>query len=127
MRKEYVKGDQQQARSYSKVVKARGGTTLYRADVDGSRDDDGNLLDFVGQTRKTFARIAENLEAESGALANMVTMVVFIPDVRFGNQFTQIRKEFFEDNYPSSALITVVGLARPEMLVEVQSIAVIND
>jgi 2-iminobutanoate/2-iminopropanoate deaminase len=126
MSKEYVKGDQQQARSYSKVVKTQGGTTLYLAGVGGSHDDDGNLLDFAGQTRRAFSRIAENIEAAGGTLADMVTMTVFITDVRFGNEFTEIRKEFFADNYPGSALITVVGLARPEMLVEVQGIAVVG-
>lgn len=126
MSKEYVKGDQQQARSYSKVVKTHGGTTLYLAGVGGSHDDNGNLLDFAGQTRRAFTRIAENLEAAGGKLSDMVTMTVFITDVRFGNEFTEIRKEYFEDDYPGSALITVVGLARPEMLVEVQGIAVID-
>jgi 2-iminobutanoate/2-iminopropanoate deaminase len=126
MSKEYVKGDQQQARFYSKVVKTRGGTTLYLAGVGGSHDDDGNLLEFAGQTRRAFARLTENLEAAGGTLADMVTMTVFVTDVRFGDQFTQIRKEFFEDNYPGSALITVVGLARPEMLLEIQGIAVID-
>lgn len=126
MSKVYVKGDQQQARSYSKAVKAQGGTTLYLAGVGGSHDDDGNLLDFAAQTRRAFTRISENLEAVGGKLSDMVTMTVFITDVRFGNEFTEIRKEFFDDNYPGSALITVVGLARPEMLVEVQGIAVID-
>jgi 2-iminobutanoate/2-iminopropanoate deaminase len=126
MSKEYVKGDQQQARSYSKVVKTQGGTTLYLAGVGGSNDDDGNLLDFAGQTRRAFTRIAENIEDAGGKLSDMVTMTVFMTDPRFGDQFTQIRKEFFEDNYPGSALITVAGLARPEMLVEIQGIAVID-
>lgn len=127
MNKEYLKGDQQQARSYSNVVKTYGGTTLYLAGVGGSHDDDGNLLDFAGQTRRAFARLASNLSLSGGALADMVTMTVFITDVRFGDQFTQIRKEFFGDDYPGSALITVVGLARPEMLVEIQGIAVIDE
>jgi len=48
----------------------------------------------------------------------MVTMTVFITDARHGDRFTQLRKEIF-DNFPASALITVAGLARPEMLVEV--------
>jgi enamine deaminase RidA (YjgF/YER057c/UK114 family) len=126
MSKEYVKGDQQQARSYSKVVKTQGGITLYLAGVGGSNDDDGNLLDFAGQTRRAFTRIAENIEDAGGKLSDMVTMTVFMTDPRFGDQFTQIRKEFFEDNYPGSALITVAGLARPEMLVEIQGIAVID-
>jgi 2-iminobutanoate/2-iminopropanoate deaminase len=37
-----------------------------------------------------------------------------------------LRKEIFGDNFPLSALITVAGLARPEMLVEVQGIAVLG-
>ena len=42
-----------------------------------------------------------------------------------GDRFTELRKEIFGDNFPASALITVAGLARPEMLVEVQGIAVL--
>ena len=56
----------------------------------------------------------------------MVTMTVFITDTRYGDRFTELRKEIFGDNFPASALITVAGLARPEMLVEVQGIAVIG-
>ena len=47
-------------------------------------------------------------------------------DARYGDRFTQLRKEIFGDNFPASALITVAGLARPEMLVEVQGIAVLG-
>ncbi len=46
-------------------------------------------------------------------------------DLRLGDRFTQLRCEIFGDDFPASALITVAGLARPEMLVEVQGIAVI--
>lgn len=48
-------------------------------------------------------------------------------DVNFGDRFTEIRKEFFGDDYPSSALITVAGLARLEMLAESQGITVIRE
>ncbi len=54
-------------------------------------------------------------------------MTVFILDVRHGDQFTAIRKEYFPENDPASALITVRGFARPEMMVEIQAIAVIGD
>jgi enamine deaminase RidA (YjgF/YER057c/UK114 family) len=36
------------------------------------------------------------------------------------------QEEIFVDNFPASALITIAGLARPDMLVEVQGIAVIR-
>jgi len=49
-------------------------------------------------------------------------------DVRNGDRFVEIRKEMFPDgNFPGSALITVTGLARPGMLIEIQGIGAIGD
>ena len=91
-------------------------------------DSNGKSLagDFNGQVKEIFARIAKTLEQAGGTLADIVTMTVSITDARFGDQLTKFRKELFGDNFPASALITVAGLARPEMLVEVQGIAVIT-
>src|SRR5260221_377887 len=82
--------------------------------------------DFDGQAREVFARLDRTLGEAGGRLADMVTMTVFITDPRRGDRFTQLRCEIFGDNFPASALITVAGLARPEMLVEVQGIAVLG-
>jgi enamine deaminase RidA (YjgF/YER057c/UK114 family) len=94
----------------------------------GAADTSGNSLagDFDGQVREVFARLDQTLEEAGGSLADMVTMTVFLTDARYGDRFTELRKEIFRDNFPASALITVTGLARPEMLVEVQGIAVIG-
>jgi enamine deaminase RidA (YjgF/YER057c/UK114 family) len=44
-----------------------------------------------------------------------------------GTRFTQLRKEFFQEGrYPASALIGIKELARPEMMVEIQAIAVVE-
>jgi enamine deaminase RidA (YjgF/YER057c/UK114 family) len=54
-------------------------------------------------------------------------MTVFITDMSNGTRFTQLRRQFFpEDRYPASALIGIKELARPEMLVEIQAIAVVD-
>ena len=73
-----------------------------------------------------FARLGKTMEEAGGKLGDMVTMTVFITDARYGDRFTQLRRDIFGDNFPASALITVTGLARPELLVEVQGIAVIG-
>ena len=59
-------------------------------------------------------------------MKDLVAMTVFITDSRYGKQFTDIRLEIFKENFPASALITCDGLARPDMLVEVQGIAMIG-
>jgi 2-iminobutanoate/2-iminopropanoate deaminase len=56
----------------------------------------------------------------------MVPMTVFITDARYGDCFTQLRREIFGDNFPASAVITVDGLTGLRMLVEVQGIAVLG-
>jgi 2-iminobutanoate/2-iminopropanoate deaminase len=122
-----LKNERAQARGYSQAVVTEGGRTIWLAGQVAAEDSSGRSLaaDFDGQVREVFARLGRTLEEAGGRLADMVTMTVFITDARLGDRFTQLRREIFGDNYPASALITVAGLARPEMLVEVQGIAVV--
>ena len=124
----FVKREAAQARAYSQAVITEGGRAVWLAGQVAVADASGKSLagDFDGQVREVFSRLDRTLEEAGGSLAEMVTMTVFITDARYGDRFTQLRKEIFGDNFPASALITVAGLARPEMLVEVQGIAVIH-
>jgi 2-iminobutanoate/2-iminopropanoate deaminase len=128
MAKTYIKRERAQARAYSQAVVSNGGKVVWLAGQTTAEDSSGNSLvgDFDGQVREVFARLGKTLEDAGGALGDMVTMTVFITDARFGDRFTQLRKGIFGDNFPASALITVAGLARPELLVEVQGVAVID-
>jgi len=124
----YLKRDAAQARAYSQALVTQAGRIVWLAGQVAAADAAGRSLagDFDGQVREVFARLGQTLAEAGGALGDMVTMTVFITDARFGDRFTQLRKEVFGDNFPASALITVAGLARPEALVEVQGIAVIG-
>jgi 2-iminobutanoate/2-iminopropanoate deaminase len=124
----YIRRDTAQARAYSQAVVTAGGKTVWLAGQVGAVDASGESLagDFDAQVREIFSRLGQTLEEAGGSLADMVTMTVFITDSRYGDRFTQLRKEIFRDKFPASALITVAGLARPEMLVEIQGIAVIG-
>jgi len=127
VKRNYLKNDRAQSRGYSQAVVTEGGRTIWLAGQVAAEDSAGRSLaaDFDGQVREVFARLGRTLEEAGGRLADVVTMTVFITDARLGDRFTQLRREIFGDNYPASALITVAGLARPEMLVEVQGIAVV--
>ena len=124
----YIKRETAQARAYSQAVITEGGRIVWLAGQVGAADASGRSLagDFDGQVREVFSRLRQTLEEAGGSLGDMVTMTVFITDARVGDRFTQLRKEIFGDNFPASALITVAGLARPELLVEVQGVAVIG-
>jgi 2-iminobutanoate/2-iminopropanoate deaminase len=110
-------------RAFSRAVITEGGRTIWLAGqtVPGNKD-------FETQTREVFAKLDETIKGAGGAgLADMVTMTVFINDPRYGDRFTEIRKEIFKDNFPASALITVTGFARPEILIEIQGVAVTSN
>ena len=125
MEKSYVSGTWERTRAFSPAVIVKGGNMIFVAGHGGFVDDNGKSLagDFEAQARQTFKNLEATLKHAGAALKDLVTMTVFITDSRYGKQFTDIRLEIFKENFPASALITCDGLARPEMLVEVQAIA----
>ncbi len=127
---EYLEAsERQKARAYSPAVITQGGKTVWLAGQTTLVDEAGNDISgkFEAQTRTIFALLDKTLQRAGGRLADMVTMTVFINDVRNGDRFVELRKEFFaEGRCPASALITVTNFARPGMLIEIQGIAVIG-
>ena len=117
--------------SFSPAVITRGSDQkiIWLAGYGAPQKPDGTPLhgDFEAQTRQSFANIETFLGQCGGTLSDIVQMTVFIIDSRYGTEFTELRKEFFPDgNYPGSALITCAGFAQPEMMVEIQGIAVVQ-
>jgi 2-iminobutanoate/2-iminopropanoate deaminase len=107
-------------RAFSRAVITEGGKTIWLA---GQTSD--AKLSFEAQVRDVFASLDKTIKGAGGSgLRDMVTMTVFITDPRLGDDFVKIRQEIFKECFPGSALITVSGLARPGLLVEVQGIAV---
>lgn len=124
----HIKRERAESRAYSQAVITEGGRTIWLAGQVAITDANGKSLagDFEGQVREVFRLLGATLQEAGGSLANMVTMTVFITDGRFGDRFTELRKEIFRSDFPASALITCRALARPELLVEVQGIAVVG-
>ncbi len=127
--REYVIDDRGRERAFSRAVATTGGKIVWLAGQTVTEDANGRSLagDFEGQTREIFRILDERLKEFGGDLSNIVTMTVYIGDTRYGDEFVAIRRTLFSnDEYPSSALITVVGFARPEILLEVKATAVVD-
>ncbi|HEV3395001.1 MAG TPA: RidA family protein [Xanthobacteraceae bacterium] len=127
MQKSFIRGARQQQRSYSPAVVTQGaGRIIWLAGQGGHVDDAGKSLagDFEAQCRQTFRNLEKTL-AEAGAkLSDMVTMTVFLIDARYTTRMTEIRREIFANDFAASAAITVAGFADPNMMIEIQGIAV---
>ena len=130
MARQFLHSDaRQRERAYSPAVKVSGGTTIYLAGHTVYQDERGETYpnNFDGQVRVAFERMRKTLETAGGRLEDVATMTVFVTDMANGTRFTQLRKEFFQEGrYPASALIGIKELARPEMMLEIQAIAVID-
>jgi 2-iminobutanoate/2-iminopropanoate deaminase len=111
-----------QERAFSRAVVTEGGRAIWLGGQTGNPS--GN---FEAQAREIFSELDKNIKAVGGSgLKDMVTMTVFINDVRHGDRFTDIRKEIFKECFPASALITVTGFARPGVQIEIQGVAVVG-
>lgn len=118
----------QKSRAYSPMVVTRGGTTLWLSGHTGIVDETGGPLSkFDDQVRQTFRNIEATLKREGGQLSDIVTMTVYILDVRHGDRFVELRRGILAKDFPASALVTVAGFARPEIQVEIMPVAVIPE
>ena len=131
MKKTFLEpNERQRARAYSPAVITEGGRVVWLAGQTALQEADGRDIsgNFEAQTRRVFAMLDESLRRVGGALADMVTMTVFIKEARYGERFVELRREFFPDGkFPASALITVANFARPGMEIEIQGVAVIAE
>lgn len=127
MERRYVTGGWQGDYSFSPAVTTRGGHIIWLAGHTGQTADDGRSLagDIDGQTRQTFRNLEKTLAAAGGGLNDIVTMTVFLIDARHTRRVTDIRKEILKKDFPASAAIAVAGFANPDMLVEIQAVAVL--
>ena len=120
--------ERQKSRAYSPAVITEGGRIVWLAGQTTTTDLDGKDISgrFEEQARTVFQLINRTLERAGGSLANLVTMTVFITDIRYGDEFVRLRGEILRRDFPASALIGVSHLANPDALLEIQAIAALE-
>lgn len=112
-------------RSYEQCIRV--GDRVLVAGQTGVMEDGSIPPEFEAQTRRTFERIEYALDAAGASLSDLVQMTVYITDMRYAREFKDIRGDVLGDDLTTSALIGVDSLARPEMLVEIESQAILPD
>jgi len=127
VKREFLEPSWEAEYTFSPAVVTEGGKAIWLAGQVGFRDDSGKSLagDFDAQVRQTFKNIQKVLARAGGTLKDVVSMTVFVGDAKLSKRFTDLRREFYPKNFPASALITAAGFAVPEIMVEVQAIAVV--
>jgi 2-iminobutanoate/2-iminopropanoate deaminase len=114
--------------SYSLVNIAQPGRMVFIAGQTAS-DPQGNVVgigDVRAQTRYIIEKIQRAVEAAGGTMNDVVAMSVFTTDVRYHRDINEVRREVLGSNFPTSTMVQVVALARPELLLEINATAVIG-
>jgi 2-iminobutanoate/2-iminopropanoate deaminase len=128
MEKTYLSSPYPKSRAYSPAVVTSGAQRhIWLAGHTGHLADDGRSLanDFDAQARQVFRNMERTLAEVGASLSDVVSMTVCVTDRSNTPRVADIRKEFYRDDYPASATLTVAGLPDPAMMIEIQAIAVI--
>ena len=86
---------------------------------------DADLGDFAAQFKSVFDKISNTLSKAGGSFDDIVSMGVFLTDLRYVPQFSKMAKEIFKKGFPAITFVEVSHLARPTSVMEVQPIAVL--
>jgi 2-iminobutanoate/2-iminopropanoate deaminase len=102
-------------------------TTLYLAGQ-LARDAEGRTVG-VGDIRAQTAQVIENirtiLRAEGGDLHNLVKVTVFTTDMRHFEAISEVRRRYFTGDLPASTIVEVSKLSQPDLLIEIEGVAVL--
>src|SRR5471030_3216317 len=79
--------------------------------------------DEYEQTRQIFSRIDRIIKAAGGTMDNLVKMTIYVVDIEKNTEVWRARREFFTGDFPASTLVEVRSLAKPEVLVEIETVA----
>jgi enamine deaminase RidA (YjgF/YER057c/UK114 family) len=119
------------APGYSQIVKVSGGTTIYIAGQ-VAWDEEGQLVgegDFEEQARQVYRNLVTAL-AEAGATpSDLVKVGIYVVDhdLEKLKVIRGVRDQILNvDPPPASTLLGVNRLALPDLLIEVDAIAVVD-
>lgn len=113
---------------YAMGVEVSGGRTLYVAGQ-VAIDADGKLVgqgDFKAQTRQVLGNVQAIVEEAGGKMSDIVKLTTFLTDMDNYAAFCEVRSEYLKPPFPAATLVEVSSLVRPEWLLEVEAIAVID-
>ena len=93
-----------------------------------SLDLEGNVVvgDFEAQARRSIENLSLVLRAGGSGLDKLVKVTIYVTDISKFDIVMQLRQEFFSKPYPADTICEVKSLALPELLFEIEAVAIAN-
>ena len=89
---------------------------------------DGKLVgagDVYAQAKQTLANIEGYLREAGASLKDVVRTRIYLTDMSRWREVARAHREAFGDVRPASSMLEISRLAEPEMLVEIEAVAVL--
>ena len=100
------------------------GDTIYIAGVT-ARDGTKILgADEYEQSKAIFTKISNLISAAGARMSDVVKVIIYVTDISKREEVWRARREVFEGDFPVSTLVEVSALAMPELVVEIEAVAV---
>ena len=105
---------------------AKVGDFVYTAGQVGVDPETGELAGpgIEEQTRQVMDNLVMVLEAAGSSMDKVFKCLVFITDMKDFQAMNEVYKTYFPNNKPARSCVQVAALASPDMIVEIEAIAV---
>ena len=94
-------------------------------------DMDMNVVgkgDMTAQTEQAYENLKRVLEDVGGTMRNIVMLNIYCTDIEAFDKHTRaLRKKYFGDYYPAITVVEVKRLYRPDFMIEIEAVAVLED
>jgi 2-iminobutanoate/2-iminopropanoate deaminase len=94
-----------------------------------AQDEHGEVVgkgDIRAQAAQVMANLQKALAAAGAGLEHLVRITIYVTDARYRDELRDVQREYLAGNLPASTLIVVAGLARPDFLMEIDAVAVVD-
>jgi len=127
-RKRVSSGTEWESRvGYSRAVQA--GSQVHVSGTTAT-DDDGNVVgkdDPYEQTRQALRNIESALQETDASLDDVVRTRMFVTDIDKWESIGDAHSEVFGDIRPTASMVEVNRLIGPDLLVEIEAVAIVSD
>src|SRR5262245_35261139 len=111
---------------YSHIAEVTGGRTIYIAGQ-VAFDKSGSVVgkgDFAKQATQVFENLSLALAAVGATFDNVVKVTTYVTDMSQIQTLREIRAKYYGQNAPASTLVEIGSLANPDLMLEIEAIAV---